>query len=73
MMKVKDYKELWRSEKGNVFVFYNQFDMGMKYKVYCKSSYDRNIRAKYLISFETISEALNYAKQVHDDGRTRNY
>ena len=68
MMKVKDYREMWRSKKENVFVFYSQFDMGMKYKVYCKVSYDGNIRAKYLISFETIGEAIMYAKQVYDDG-----
>lgn len=65
-MKVRDYKEMWKSEKENVFVFYSQFDMGMKYKVYRKVSYDGNIRAEYLISFGTMGEAIQYAKQVYD-------
>lgn len=66
-MKVKDYKEMWKSEKENVFVLYNQFDMGAKYKVYRKVSYDGNIRAEYLIAFITIGEAIRYAKQVYDE------
>lgn len=65
-MKVKDYKQVWKSEKENVFVFYSQFDMGAKYKVYRKVSYDGNIRAEYLIAFETIGEAVKYASQIFD-------
>lgn len=65
-MKVKDYKELWKSEKENVFVFYSQFDMGAKYKVYRKVSYDGNIRAEYLIAFESLGKAVEYAKKVVD-------
>lgn len=65
-MKVKDYKELWRSEKENVFVFYSQFDMGAKYKIYRKVSYNGFIRAEYINSFYTIAEAVGYAEKVLD-------
>ena len=65
-MKIKDYVQLWNSEKGNVFVFYNQFDMGAKYKVYRKVSYDGNIKSEYVIAFETLGEAITYAKKIYD-------
>ena len=65
-MKVKDYKQMWKSEKENVFVFYNQFDMGMRYKVYRKVSYDGNVRVEYMTAFGTMGEAVQYAKRVHD-------
>ena len=65
-MKVRDYKELWKSDKENVFVFYSQFDMGKKYKVYRKVSYDGFFRAEYVDSFCTMSEAINYAKNIFD-------
>ena len=65
-MKVKDYKQMWESENKNIYVFYNQFDLGAKYKVYRKVSYDGNIKSEYLIAFNTISEAINYAKNIKD-------
>ena len=33
-IRVRDYKKMWKSKKENVFIFYSQFDVGMKYKVY---------------------------------------
>ena len=65
-MKVKDYKQMWKSENKNIYVFYNQFDLGAKYKVYRKVSYDGNIKSEYLIAFNTIAEAINYAKNIND-------
>ena len=57
-IRVRDYKKMWKSKKENVFIFYSQFDVGMKYKVYCKASYSGNIIPEYLMSFDTISEAI---------------
>lgn len=65
-MKVKDYEEMWRSEKENIFVFYSQFDMGMKYKVYRKVSYGGLIRAEHIASFGTHGEAVKYAMKIFD-------
>lgn len=66
-MKVRDYKKMWNSEHDNVFVFYSQYDMGAKYKVYRKVSYDGIIRAQFIESFETMGQAVGYAKRVLDE------
>lgn len=65
-MKVKDYIQLWESENGNIFIFYAQFDMGAKCKVYHKVSYDGNIKPEYVIAFGTLGEAITYARKMHD-------
>lgn len=65
-MKVKDYKQMWTSENENVFVFYSQFDLGAKYKVYRKVSYDGNVKPKFVIAFDTLGEATTYARKIHD-------
>lgn len=66
-MAVKDYKEMWKSEKENVFVFYSQFDMGRRYKVYRRVSYRGICRLEYLNAFETIGEAVRFAEKVFDE------
>ena len=35
-MKIRGNEVLWLSEKGNVAVIYAQFDLGAKYKVFCR-------------------------------------
>ena len=65
-MKFKNYEELWRSEKENVFLFYNQWDMGAKYKIYRKVFYGEKIGLEFVNSFTTHGEALTYAKKIHD-------
>ena len=59
-------QEMWKSEKENVFVFYSQFDMGLKYKVYRKVSYNGNVRLEYVNSFPTHYMAVNYARNICD-------
>lgn len=65
-MKFRDYVELYESEKKNVYVFYDQWDMGAKYKIYRKVNYGIRIGLEYVNSFVTQGEALAYAKKIHD-------
>ena len=65
-MKIKGNEVLWLSEKGNVAVAYAQFDMGEKYKVFCKVKYGDNSIWEYNNSFGTQGEATKYAKQILD-------
>ena len=65
-MKFKDYTELWESEKKNVYLFYNQWDMGGKYKIYRKVDYGIRIGLEYVNSFSTYGEAFSYANKIHD-------
>ena len=65
-MKFRDYDELWRSDKENVFMFYSRGDLGAKYKLYRNVSYGKRISLEYINSFTTYGEALTYAKKIHD-------
>lgn len=65
-MKFRDYEELWRSEKENVFMFYSRWDLGAKYKIYRKVSYGERTGLEYVNSFTTYGEAFTYAKKTHD-------
>ena len=67
-MKIKGNEVLWKSEKENVAVAFNQFDLGNQYKVYRKVSYlPENFRMwEYLTSFGTMGEATCYAREVYD-------
>lgn len=67
-MKIYGNEVLWKSEKENVAVAFNQFDLGNKYKVYRKVSYlPENYRMwECLISFCTMGEATSYAKKIYD-------
>ena len=57
---------LWASEKSNIIVNYDQYYLGMKYKVYRRISYNRLIRWEYVNSFNTLGEAVTYAKRMND-------
>lgn len=59
-------QEIWKSEKENVLVFYSQFDMGLKYKVYRKVSYDGSVKLEFVNSFPTQYMAVNHARQIYD-------
>lgn len=57
---------LWASEKSNIIVNYDQYYLGMKYKVYRKVSYCGLIRFEYVNGFNTLGEAVTYAKRMND-------
>jgi len=53
-------KKYFENERKTAMVFYNQFDMGNKYKVY---SFREGIK-KFEISFSSIIDATNYCKKI---------
>ena len=64
---------LWMSEKETVRVVYSRFDCGAKYKVQYKIVYvpEEKEAWKYDTAFETLGEAINYAKKMYDGRRER--
>jgi len=64
-MKSKKFKNMEimnEFQGGDILVLYNQFDMGQKYKIYKKLDGMKNYI--YIQSFNTISEAYEYAKFI---------
>ena len=60
-MKLRGMDCMFENGRGTGFVFYNQFDMGNKFKVYSK----HGGAFQYQTSFGTCSEAIEYAKKIH--------
>jgi hypothetical protein len=65
-MKIRGDEVLWLSKKENVAVTYTQFDLGEKYKIFCKVKYGDNSVWEFNNAFGTQGEAIKYAKQILD-------
>jgi hypothetical protein len=70
-MKIKGNEVLRMSEKGFLAIAFRQFDMGMKYKIYRKITYQCedgtcNNVWEYVNSFGTQGEAEQYLNMCCD-------
>lgn len=65
-MKDKSWVDVWTSREHDVVVSYNKFALGNKYSIYLKVRYAITNKEvwEYVTSFDTIGEAIIYAKMM---------